>query len=1064
MSGNLPSPVHLRAITLAGFKTFAQKTEIRFEGGITAIVGPNGSGKTNILDAFKWVLGESSAKDLRGKRMDEVVYAGGQRRARAGHAEVEIVIDNSDGRLPVDYQEVAIRRRVDRSGQSDYYLNGSRVRRRDLLELLASTGLTTDSYAIVTQRDIESIITCSTEQRRQLIEEAAQVRGVKAKRSEAADKLSQLAANLLRLEDLRGEIEPRLEVVRAQAVAAREAAAAEQRLEVLRGSIVYEEWREARDNHRRAAGQAAALERRLEEARTAAQAAEAEFQAWRQEVQAAQDRRLQRQRLVGAVRLELSASEHDLAMAEERARGQAALAEAARAEAAELEVRAQTAAALRDQLARELEAAQAELARVPEAPPEPPLGDAAQALEARKAAEQARRALGSGQSALAAARTRRQFLEESVARLETSVLPAEAALDGAAAAAARAEAAAAEAAAAGAELARLKAELDGLRALRPAPAGALRRVGDVILALPGYEAALSAVLGALVDAWAAPDEAAARAAAAGAGDQATVVWPLPAPAPRPGSLVEHVRSEAGFEGLAARLLGGVVVGREVTLEGVYAEAGLLRAGSDPRVRVASRMRALLDRETELEPLAGAADARAAAHRQAAARLSELKAAAGARQRLQESQAQLEAARAAEGDELGRQPVLEAEMAAAELRAAGLARVLDDRERLLSEQRAEARRLDAERARWSDRVGDLRRQLSAIEADQVSAEEARAARMQRAESAGRMAESVAASIPGLKGIVEQVRARLAEVERESPEEEAGLAEGARRLVALEEARVDARLKAGTLEGNLGLIRRDAELAEARMEEIRGRMPEGLAPEEVPGGKAREREMRELERRLREIGPTNPLAESECAELEERYRTLHEQLEDIGAARADLENLVDRLREEEESRYDAVFGAVASVFQEYFAELTGGGRCTLRHSPGDDGPRSGVEILVQPPRKKLQTVTLLSSGERSLASLALVMALADVNPSPFTIFDEVDAALDDANVGRFAETVQRLGRDRQFLVITHNHVTMAAASALYGVHLDESGCSHLVSVRLEDIRPARTKATQPTMVTA
>ena len=147
--------MHLRAITLAGFKTFAQKTEIRFEGGVTAIVGPNGSGKTNILDAFKWVLGESSAKDLRGKRMDEVVYAGGQRRPRAAHAEVEIVIDNADGRLPVDYEEVAIRRRVDRSGQSDYFLNGSRVRRRDLLELLASTGLTTDSYAIVTQRDIE---------------------------------------------------------------------------------------------------------------------------------------------------------------------------------------------------------------------------------------------------------------------------------------------------------------------------------------------------------------------------------------------------------------------------------------------------------------------------------------------------------------------------------------------------------------------------------------------------------------------------------------------------------------------------------------------------------------------------------------------------------------------------------------------------------------------------------------------------------------------------------------------------------------------------------------------
>ena len=1041
--------MHLRAITLAGFKTFAQKTEIRFEGGVTAIVGPNGSGKTNILDAFKWVLGESSAKDLRGKRMDEVVYAGGQRRPRAAHAEVEIVIDNADGRLPVDYEEVAIRRRVDRSGQSDYFLNGSRVRRRDLLELLASTGLTTDSYAIVTQRDIESIITCSPEQRRHLIEEAAQVRGVKAKRSEAADKLRELASNLLRLEDLRGEIEPRLEVVRAQAAAAREAAAAEQRLEVLRGSIVYEEWREARDTHRRAASQAAGLERRLEEARTAAAAAESEFQAWRQEVQAAQDRRLQRQRLVGAVRLELSASEHDLAMAEERARGQAALADAARTEAAELEVRAQTAAALRDQLARELEVARAELARVPEAPAEPPAGDAAEAMEARKAAEQARRALATAQSSLATVRTRRQFLEETVSRLEGTVVPAEAALEAAVAAEAAAAAAAVDAGSAAAELARLRAELEGLQALRPAPAGSLRRVGDVILALPGFEAALSAVLGPLVDAWAAPSEGAARAAADQAADQVTVLWPVPAPPARAGSLLAHVRCEPGFEALAARLLGGVVVGEEVSAEGVYGEAGLLRAGSDPRVRLAARIRALLDRQAELEPLAAAAESRAAEQLAAASRLGELRTAAAGRQRLDEAVYQLEAALAAEAAEEARQPALETELAAAEQRAAGLARALDQREHLLAEQRTEARRLEAERGRWGDRVSDLERQLGSIEADYVNAQEARAARVQRADSAGRMAEAVAASIPGLKAIVEQVRAKLAEAERESPEQD---------------ARVDARLKAGTLEGNLGLVKRDAELAEARMEEIRLRMPEGLAPEEVPGGKAREREMRELERRLREIGPTNPLAESECSELEERYSTLHTQLEDIAAARADLESLVERLREEEESRYDAVFGAVASVFQEYFAELTGGGRCTLRHSPGDDGPRSGVEILVQPPRKRLQTVTLLSSGERSLASLALVMALAYVNPSPFTIFDEVDAALDDANVGRFADTVQRLGRDRQYLVITHNHVTMAAASALYGVHLDESGCSHLVSVRLEDIRPARGKAAQPQMVTA
>jgi chromosome segregation protein len=314
------------------------------------------------------------------------------------------------------------------------------------------------------------------------------------------------------------------------------------------------------------------------------------------------------------------------------------------------------------------------------------------------------------------------------------------------------------------------------------------------------------------------------------------------------------------------------------------------------------------------------------------------------------------------------------------------------------------------------------------------------------------------LPGLKNAAETAKAALATAEAESPEEEAELAQGAQRLGALDEARMEARLKAGTLEGNLELVAREAELLQERMEEIRSRMPDGVAPEEVPGGKAREREMRALERRLEEIGPTNALAEAECRELEERFETLRTQLEDISSAREDLEQLIAKLREEEESRYEAVFGAVAANFHEYFSQLAPGGRATLKHAEGDDGPRSGVEILVQPPRKRLQNVTLLSSGERSLAALALVLALDEVNPSPFTILDEVDAALDDANVGRFGEMLARLGMERQFLVITHNHVTMSHASTLYGIHLDESGSSHLVSVRLEDIRkPAVRPAT-------
>ncbi|MDQ6743923.1 MAG: AAA family ATPase, partial [Candidatus Dormibacteraeota bacterium] len=420
--------MQLRSITLAGFKTFARQTEISFDPGVTAIVGPNGSGKSNIVDSFKWVLGETQARDLRGRRMEEVIYAGGERRARSAVAEVVILIDNSDHRLPVDYEEVSIRRRVDRTGQSDYFLNGSRVRRRDLMELLSSTGLTTDSYAMVDQRDIESIISCTPEQRRLLIEEAAQVRGVKAKRREAAQQLEELARNLLRLEDLRGEIEPRLESVRAQAAAAREADEARRRLEVLRGSLAWEEWREARDGHRRASSQVQALERRVAEAAEASRAAEEEFRKRRQELQAAQDRRLHRQRAIGAHRLDVTRAQHELALAEERGRNQSAMAEAAQVEESELLARAETAAALQKQLRSEVEAAERELQAVPAAPPEPVRGDPQQARAARATADRARRELASAEASVASTRTRRQFLEESLARLEARVRPAEAAL------------------------------------------------------------------------------------------------------------------------------------------------------------------------------------------------------------------------------------------------------------------------------------------------------------------------------------------------------------------------------------------------------------------------------------------------------------------------------------------------------------------------------------------------------------------------------------------------------------------------------------------------------------
>jgi chromosome segregation protein len=513
---------------------------------------------------------------------------------------------------------------------------------------------------------------------------------------------------------------------------------------------------------------------------------------------------------------------------------------------------------------------------------------------------------------------------------------------------------------------------------------------------------------------------------------------------------------AGFEQLARRLLGHVVVGEDVTLQGVYREVGLVRAGTDPRVEIDARRSRLRERIADLEPKMLEGEAAGSRLKAAEAALAELRARAAGGGRLEESRRMLDAARAEEKLESGRLLELERIAVASEEIAATLARELEEHVEALGAHRAASQQAEMDRARWRDRIDDLGRQKQAVDDDLARLRVAADDRATRVAEAEGLAAATLEVLPGLRSAAEMARTRLSEAEGESPEEEAEIAEGAQRLGTLEEGRLEARLKVGTLEGNLELVVREAELLQARMEEIRSRMPDGVAPEEIPGGKGREREMRTLERRLEEIGPTNALAETECRELEERFETLRAQLDDIAAARQDLEQLIAKLREEEESRYEAVFGAVAANFHEYFSQLAPGGRATLKHADGDDGPRSGVEILVQPPRKRLQNVTLLSSGERSLAALALVLALDEVNPSPFTILDEVDAALDDANVGRFGEMLARLGADRQFLVITHNHVTMAHASSLYGIHLDESGSSHLVSVRLEDIRKPAVRA--------
>ncbi|HEY8739741.1 MAG TPA: AAA family ATPase, partial [Candidatus Dormibacteraeota bacterium] len=295
--------MHLRSVEIQGFKTFAKKTELLFEPGITAVVGPNGSGKSNLVDAIRWVLGERSARELRGTKMEEVVYSGGARRAASGVAEVRLVIDNSDGRLPVPYTEVEVLRRGYRSGESEYWLNGARCRLRDIEELFASTGLTQQGYSVVAQDDVDHIIQTSAGDRRALIEEAAGVRGLRSKRDDALGRIRESDVTVVRLNDLAGELGPRVEELRRQADAARSEADLGARLAVLRGSLLRGEWLSARQRAKKAMVKAGNLEATVAEAGVRAVAAAAAHGSQRERLARAHDARLARERELGALRL-----------------------------------------------------------------------------------------------------------------------------------------------------------------------------------------------------------------------------------------------------------------------------------------------------------------------------------------------------------------------------------------------------------------------------------------------------------------------------------------------------------------------------------------------------------------------------------------------------------------------------------------------------------------------------------------------------------------------------------------------------------------------------------------
>ena len=1143
----------LRELRLHGFKSFADPTRFVFEPGVNAVIGPNGSGKSNMADAVRWVLGEQSNRSLRTRRADDVIFAGSEQRRAQGMAEAILTLDNADGWLPIEFAEVSIGRRAYRSGDSEYLVNGARARLRDVVELLGEGRLGANELVVVGQGTVDAALSLRPEERRQLFEEAAGVKGLQVRRNEASARLAKALDNLTRVSDLIAELKPQ---VRRLALQAEHQTQHDTLGARARGLVI------ASHRRRELAARAA-----LGEARRAAAAADAALAAFRESEDAG------RQAMAAAEERYWQAEEaaRDAGRAREATRERVIRAEG-RLEALDARVRDLTATLERE--SAELAAAQADLAgteREALGAVTPALARAAEAEDAWRAAvaelATADEALLAAEEAVAELRSRESDriaasarLSEESARLRVRLEQAAAerdelrgaqqeaatALTTAASERERADRVAAEAASAleGAATERDAAQADAdtarqrsveinerLRAMRAElaaiaePHGAEVRLGRRLMAagwsslLDAIEApedswpAIEAVVGGELEAallWTDSDprhelpdargaarllagsgahpqdgrEAALAAVSAqrtlaewiGAGDGAPTAFHRTAVARDVGSLLDGWRrlppgwTAVTAEGDLADARGVVVLrGRGDPPGGASARAHARRRELSDAVGTAEREARTAQDEGHraTERLRAARDAHLAAREgidaaQGAARRArdEAEAAEAGRRRVAERLADIEAELAtlagAEPGAEGEPEAIVGERLAALQRTADAARARRDEL---------AARRDAAREAWSATRGaaeEVETKLAGRRREQA-VREARVAQLTAALPARRGAlDELAAERADLAGDAEGSRAadaeatealRLADAERTARRAglldlERGRGETGAKLGELERAAQASAIEASRRDEALSALARERELALEGLPESSAEAP--MSEIDELADEALDAELRRVRRTLSQIGSVNPFAVEEHREVAGRLDEMTTQDTDLRAAIGSTEELIARLDTEINEQFDAAFRAIGEKFDEYCQLLFAGGSASLQRSDEADGDApGGIEIVVRPPGKRLQRLAMLSGGERALTGVALLFAMLTVNPVPFCILDEVDAALDEANIGRFAEALRKLAESIDFVVITHNRATIEVADTIYGVTMTDAAVSRVLSLRLADV---------------
>ena len=1165
--------MHLKSLTLKGFKSFAQPTTFALEPGVTCIVGPNGSGKSNVVDALAWVMGEQGAKTLRGGKMEDVIFAGTSTRGPLGRAEVQLTIDNADGALPIEYSEVTISRTLFRNGASEYAINGQTCRLLDVQELLSDSGLGREMHVIVGQGRLDSVLAASPEDRRGFIEEAAGILKHRRRKEKTLRKLEAMEANLTRLSDLAGELRRQLKPLGKQAEIAREAATIaavvrdakarlyaddlvalrtqladharneqerhterlvlqdeSDQLKVRIDTLETQQRSEAVDRARSVTFSLAQVQERLRglyslagqrlalleddgqlalEVATVGQGTIDEARAEIDEIGgglgAAQDAAAAASRDVIRARAELDALDADIA-------AQSALVSAHDMRLSKLRGAADAATsrleAVRGAVERQQRAWDAALTRRAEAEAvlagvDPSLVPEGSTAKHASTYERAQRDAADGETQVAALRERLHAAEREVESLTAQAAALGRALD-------VRNAAAAVVARGG----------QGVRGL----------IGDAVKVTPGFEPAIAAALGALAEGVLVDDVAAALEVARAARDEdlGTIdiaVADALASTESPVDIVGATRARdvvsapPGIVGILARVVivddlpaavdardrltaGGRTDVTLVTRAGEIVTTFTVRAGSGSgrsRLELAAERDGALDRLREItvvvdslrEALADSQQGWEESRRrtrEALTRLREHDAALAAhaeqvnRATVRHEAAVAECERLESGVRQAQAAVTEAETAArAADDALTMAReaprpMLDAsaREGLLaaletardSEMRA---RLDVETLKERVRAGEARVVQLERQRERERAAADEAARRSVSRRAQReIAAEVAQTLPPLLDSVDRSVAQ-ARVELE-------LAEQTRTAVTAELAQLRAQdvsvreRLSGLTESVHGL---ELQMHEKRLHvtSLRERIsselgldenilvqeygPDQVVPADDGKGEpvafdraAQRRRLQDADRKLGQLGRVNPLALEEYAALEQRHAFLTEQLADLVQTRTDLMTIIEELDERMQTIFLAAFEDTRVAFGEVFPILFPGGTGSISLTDPEHPLTTGIEVSVRPVGKKIERLSLLSGGERSLAAVALLTAIFKARPSPFYILDEVEAALDDANLGRLLGVFEQLRASSQLIVITHQKRTMEIADALYGVSMRQDGVSAVVGQRVRE----------------